>query len=565
MADPRDLQLRWALFGPLVDRDRPERSAALRSIARMRRVRSFEIELRRSRSLRSAEETRAGAASDTIETIPPLIPDRLWSLRQRLIEGARVLVPGLDVRGGRLSTAALLDTMIEEAFQAEDDSVFWLLYTAVSATYPREHELERFVAALRLAPSKERPLIAVVECISTMVRHHAHYRTIQLAVGMTLVDVDFCARNEFNSGIQRVVRATMGSWEGRYDYVPLVWTGDGTGQRLTVPVEYERVHRWHDRERHDRGSDEPQLDLNLVVPWESTVVLPEVALDRYSERLALQTRYARNRYVAIGYDAIPLTNGTFVSRDGRLTGSRYMRAIKWVDRVLAISASAAEEFAGFRDVVREQGIDGPEVVTLPLPEAGIPVEVDAEIARPQKPVVLSVASFEVRKNQLATLNAAELLWRRGLDFQLVLVGGSHQPWYVEVDDRLTELALAGRPVTLLRGLSEEALAHAYAVASFSVFVSLHEGYGLPVVESLAAGVPVIASRFGSLGELVVDGGCVGVDPSDIEDVAAAMARLLTDPDELARLRDEIRDRSTGTWHDYADAVWENVETMGSHS
>jgi glycosyltransferase involved in cell wall biosynthesis len=96
----------------------------------------------------------------------------------------------------------------------------------------------------------------------------------------------------------------------------------------------------------------------------------------------------------------------------------------------------------------------------------------------------------------------------------------------------------------------------------TLFPSLHEGYGLPVAESLAAGTPVITSNFGSTAEIGADGGCVLVDPRDDDELTAAMRRVLTDEKYMATLRKQIAKRSHRTWSEYAEALWTGVQDGG---
>lgn len=120
---------------------------------------------------------------------------------------------------------------------------------------------------------------------------------------------------------------------------------------------------------------------------------------------------------------------------------------------------------------------------------------------------------------------------------------------------MAELERSHRPLDVRRAVSDAELDHAYAMASFTVFPSLHEGYGLPVAESLAHGVPVITSDFGSTAEIAADGGALLVDPHDDGALTAAMRTLLTDQQALDRLRDEISGRPERSWRDYADGLW----------
>ena len=101
--------------------------------------------------------------------------------------------------------------------------------------------------------------------------------------------------------------------------------------------------------------------------------------------------------------------------------------------------------------------------------------------------------LEPRKNPLALLYAAEKLWREQLAFELRFIAGSG--WGDEALGRIAELRARGRPVTIATALTESELESAYRQARFSVFASLHEGYGLPVAESLAMGTPVITTNY----------------------------------------------------------------------
>ena len=117
------------------------------------------------------------------------------------------------------------------------------------------------------------------------------------------------------------------------------------------------------------------------------------------------------------------------------------------------------------------------------------------------PLVFVVGSHEPRKNHLAVLHAAELLWREGHQFSLTFIGGNS--WNSEsFHDTLTALAGAGRPVESISAASDDLLWGGYRVARFTIFPSLNEGFGLPLAESLACGTPAVTSDYGSMREIV---------------------------------------------------------------
>jgi glycosyltransferase involved in cell wall biosynthesis len=206
------------------------------------------------------------------------------------------------------------------------------------------------------------------------------------------------------------------------------------------------------------------------------------------------------------------------------------------------------------------GQRGPEISVDPLPSEvpdSTPEDLAAAAERllaPGLPMVLCVGTHEPRKNHLALLHAAELLWREGLRFSLVLVGG--RSWN---DGRFTqELAAArerGRPVETVTTLSDTLLWAAYRLARCMVFPSLNEGFGLPIAEALSCGTPVVTSNYGSMAEIAAGGGALVVDPRNDDSVAAGLRTVLTDDGVHRHLAAAARARPVRTWEQYAADVW----------
>jgi glycosyltransferase involved in cell wall biosynthesis len=339
--------------------------------------------------------------------------------------------------------------------------------------------------------------------------------------------------------------------------LPVAWTPDWGGLRRLSDGESRRVLCWGTEPRP--SGDRALEETGLIVPWRTVVVLAECPSPPACERLAALAEHSGNTIVAIGYDCIPVVSADMVPDWEPPRFARYLNVVKHSRRVAAISESAREEFRGFADALPSQGLPGPEVVECPLP-ANSPVRPDAG-AGPEPPtgqdhrraLILSVGSFEPRKNQLAVLYAAETLWREGLDFDLLLIGGSG--WGDDLDLMVAKLQETGRPVETARRVSSAQLVRAYRRARFTVFPSLHEGYGLPVAESLSMGTPAITGNYGSTREIGALGGALLIDPRDDEAIISAMRTLLTDEDALQALRDAIELRPARDWEDYAAELW----------
>ena len=375
-----------------------------------------------------------------------------------------------------------------------------------------------------------------------------------------VVDVDFTARHGHNTGIQRVVRETIRRWEPEHEFTMVAWTEDGDITRSLTAGEHSRVIDWTSDKRLELSDAYQENAAELLVPWRSTVLLPEVALLRTWERMSCAAEFSGNRVVMVGYDVIPITSAQDI--DPRETDRfvRYLSVVKHATKVIGISATSSKEFAGFAAALGGQGLAGPEVVTVRLP-VDLPTADVATTVAPRDsdiPMLICVGTQEPRKNQVAVLAAAEVLWSKGHRFQLVFIGGAAVSMSHSFDHEIERLTKLGRTVEVWRNISDAILYRAYVDARFSIFVSMHEGYGLPVGESLSVGTPVITTRYGSTAEIAAGGGCLTVDPRNDDEIAAAMLRLLDDDVELERLRSEAKARAPRTWDDYAGELWEET-------
>jgi len=134
------------------------------------------------------------------------------------------------------------------------------------------------------------------------------------------------------------------------------------------------------------------------------------------------------------------------------------------------------------------------------------------------PYVLGVGTLEPRKNLPALVAAFALLRRRQPELTLALAG--LEGW--------EERPLAAEGVRLLGFVSDDELARLYRGASAFAYPSRFEGFGIPVVEALASGVPSVVSSHPSLDE-ASGGGAIRVDPDDAEAFAGALEQALAAP------------------------------------
>lgn len=171
------------------------------------------------------------------------------------------------------------------------------------------------------------------------------------------------------------------------------------------------------------------------------------------------------------------------------------------DRLICISGAVASDMKTWllrHRPVRDRG--QPTVVSFhlgadiqgSLPSRGLPPDADSTLDSIRKrPSLLAVGTIEPRKGHAQLLDAMEILWAKGIDANLVLVG--KQGWKVEsLVKRLRAHHELNHRLLWLEGISDEFLEQVYAASSCLVAASLGEGFGLPLIEAAQKSMPILA-------------------------------------------------------------------------
>lgn len=206
------------------------------------------------------------------------------------------------------------------------------------------------------------------------------------------------------------------------------------------------------------------------------------------------------------------------------------RTVREADLVLADSENTR------RDVVELLGVPAEQVdVVYPGVDREFTVVQDAEALEEVKrlyrisyPFILTVGTLEPRKNLIALLEAYSVLKNRHSFGHKLVVAGPKGWLYEGIFRRVDELSLT-QDVVFLGFAPEEHLPALYSLADVLAFPSIYEGFGLPPLEAMACGTPVVTSDSSSLPEVVVDAALM-VSPNDHEALADAIARVLEDAD-----------------------------------
>ena len=212
--------------------------------------------------------------------------------------------------------------------------------------------------------------------------------------------------------------------------------------------------------------------------------------------------------------------------------------------IITDSAASRDEILHFCGV----GADRITVVPLGIP----PRAADATSARTLQrvkqaygldaPFVLTVGSLEPRKNIPRLLRAVRQLRGEPRTRDLRLVHAGPRGWLgADIEDTLRELQLADA-VRFLGYVPDDDLPALYALARITAYPSLYEGFGLPIVEAMASGSPVLTSSVSSMPE-VAGKAAVLVDPESTDAIAEGLRRLWTDEALRSRLIVDGRTRA----------------------
>ena len=437
--------------------------------------------------------------------------------------------------------------------------VSYLVIATLSGEIPRPELIKGFTRRWRLDG-----LEMLVRALRAEYRWRRVTLPLDIVTGQTVIDVTDTLASRFTTGIQRVARETISRWwAGPGELVLVRW--DPRGHRL-ISLDADEIRRVVP----DAGVRAEGAVAHYVVPFETPFVLPEISV-RNERTLRLRTiaRYAGGRSTAIGFDCIPITSSETTAAGMPGAFSKYLSALARFDTIAPISEASATEYRGWRRMLSGTGIAGPIIQTVELPftssgtsNSDRAEQLRAELGLGTDPIVLCVGSHEPRKNHLALLHAAERVWRDGEKFSLVLVGGNS--WETERFDRLVAyLRRRDRHIVTLSGVGDDAIWDLYDLARCSVFCSLNEGFGLPVVESISHGTPIVTSDFGSMRSLGEGHGALLVDPRDIAATAHSISRMLRDDQEYARLKKQTETTPATSWDGYADELWK-LSTPTAH-
>ena len=292
---------------------------------------------------------------------------------------------------------------------------------------------------------------------------------------------------------------------------------------------------------------------NLTPPRIEGLFCPEIFDPRRDEAIFSNNLPDTITRVAYFYDAIATKFPQWTPTATVDRFPAYMASLAKFSHVACISRSSEQDLLAYWAKSGIMPLAKTSVIALGLREAIKPDRTQSSVKEGGPPIILMVASLEGRKNHLALLEACEALWESGMSFELRLAGMLNRETGTPAADLINQLSSKGRSINWEGAVSNARLTKLYTEADIFAYPSLYEGFGLPVLEALSHGLPVLTTDCGALGELASGGGCQTCDGS-VKGIRSGLESLIQNQVWRESLAEEARKRPIRTMEDAAREV-----------
>jgi len=298
---------------------------------------------------------------------------------------------------------------------------------------------------------------------------------------------------------------------------------------------------------------------DFIPPKGSWIFIPELMTSSQFSGVFTYAKKHGVRIAVVFHDALPIEFPDLVSSKYRSDHEHYMRAINQADCLLPVSSYS--EYS-YRKWAKENKMTSPKLraclngVRFKRKTVG-----QSASNRVKGRYILCVSTLEPRKNHEVLFKAWENAYSRiEGDLSLILVGNRYAG-FDDLTKRVEHTCNADSSIQWLEGINDRELETLYREASFTVFPSIGEGFGLPILESIWYGKPCICANFGAMSEAAEGGGCFTIDTKKVEALSSSIVKLSNDQTLRSKLEMECAGRSLRTWTDYARDIGKILTTI----
>lgn len=389
---------------------------------------------------------------------------------------------------------------------------------------------------------------------------------------LVLIDVTNSSNDPANSGVINVTRrlAARLSTDAELFVVFAVW--DRLDGGYVLPTAHHRSYLesyagptdWLGRLIEQSGEYVP-LDHVLAAADPRCTRAPvllfsEVALDGSPKQRASWGRDKGFRLAFILHDMLPVFEEKYIDPEIVAAFPIYVETIMQADAIWANSPFTLREFERY---CSSRGLTPPvnrEAIQLPGELGGS--RMLAELHKTDEIRILCVSTVEPRKQHRALIAAFEELQlrRSDLNLRLILIGNGY-PGAESLGEWVKEAARRNNRIEWHGRVSDSELQKEFALATFTVYPSVAEGFGLPIMESLWMGKPCICHECGVMAELAAGGGCLTINVKEPAELSFAMERLSSDTALMDALRRQASGREITTWTAYGRSIADRLKNL----
>ena len=365
-----------------------------------------------------------------------------------------------------------------------------------------------------------------------------------------------------NTGIQRVARQlARGLIEAGVDLVPVQWGGIQQPFKSVSLDGLEHFARWNGP-APDRWHDWVAPEAHSGGGWFLMAELPLNLTDAEQKIVRTTAETAGLKSAAVFYDTIPWKMRDIYPEPFAQAHLAYIGELANYTIVLPISHYSRSEMASVLEVefrLPESSLS--HIIATPLAGEFPGAAASVAAPHPDRPIhILCVGTVEPRKNHERLLDAFELACKTSArPLRLTIVGSGHS-FDDSVAARVRRRIVVDPRIEWVDDADDSQIKHFYEDCDFTVYPSVEEGFGMPILESLWHGKPVVCADFGAMNEVAAEGGgCFTVDVRSPSALAGAMLELANCPSRLEGLAIEARARTFKSWKDYAAEVADKLD------
>lgn len=382
-----------------------------------------------------------------------------------------------------------------------------------------------------------------------------------IKVGNIYYYVNHTADHPANTGIQRVTRGFAKSlMASGVKMIPVKWSGKKCKFYSASVLDKINLSQWNGPDPICWTKWQPISSVGEN-DW---LFVPELANQQTKEIREL-AKVSGLKCAWIFYDAIPWKRPDIYSNKAALAHKKFMEAINDCEKIFAISKYSHDDMLKYYKEwgVNSIGLDQ-RLSVASLPGEFLECERKSQgsnVISKEHVSILCVGTIDERKNQLNLISAIKKLCMDShIPIKLILAGISYDQ---DLADKVRGLISTMPQVQWFSNVNDEKLMQLYNECHFTVFPSVEEGFGLPILESLWNAKPCICADFGSMLEVSNGGGCLTTDVTNVDKLCEAIKRLIEEDSLLERLTQEAMNRDFKTWDQYANEILYSLESYNA--